>query len=213
MSSRPNARSRSMSFMSCAAFNPNFDFSPPLCAQRPAPSDDSLMRTPAVGVTPRSSAACEQHIQLAQLLEHDEHLVSELLAHQGEAHELLVLVAVADDDVLASTRSDASTACSSGFDPHSSPTPCALPNCDDLLDDVALLIDLDRIDGRVAAAVLELLDRAPANRSLSDSMRDCRMSEKRSSTGSATPCSSRSCARSNRSSARSGRSRSGRTTT
>src|SRR5204863_3775473 len=42
----------------------------------------------------------EQHIDLAQLLEHDEHLMAELLSHEGEAHELLILVAVADDEVI-----------------------------------------------------------------------------------------------------------------
>ena len=79
---------------------PNFDFSPPLCAQRPEPSDASLMRTPAVGSTPRAVRRLEQHVELAQLLEHDEDLVPELLAHEGQAHELLVLVAVADDEVV-----------------------------------------------------------------------------------------------------------------
>ena len=54
---------------------------------------------------------------------------------------------------------------------------------DDLLDDVSLLVDLDRVDGRVAAGVLELRGSADSKRSLSCSMRDRRMSEKRSSTG------------------------------
>ena len=42
----------------------------------------------------------EQHVELADLLEHDEHLVSELLPHEGQPHELMVLVAVADDEML-----------------------------------------------------------------------------------------------------------------
>jgi hypothetical protein len=46
----------------------------------------------------------EQHIHLAQLLEHDENLVSELLPHEGEPHELLVLVAVAHDQVIRVLR-------------------------------------------------------------------------------------------------------------
>ncbi len=40
-----------------------------------------------------------------------------------------------------------------------------LAELDDLLDDVALLVHLDRIDRRVAARVVELLDRAATKRS------------------------------------------------
>jgi hypothetical protein len=36
--------------MSCEADSPNLLFSPPVSDQRPAPVDDSLMRTPAVGL-------------------------------------------------------------------------------------------------------------------------------------------------------------------
>ncbi len=100
----------------------------------------------------------EQHVDLAELLDDDEHTVADLLPHEGEPHELVVLVAVADDDVLralghrehrlqlrlrAALQTDA----------------VRLAELDDLLDDVPLLIDLDRVDGRVPTAVLELLDR------------------------------------------------------
>ena len=51
-------------------------------------------------------------------------------------------------------------ACSSGLLPHSSPTPCGRAELDDLLDHVALLVDLDRVDGGVGALVAELLDGA-----------------------------------------------------
>ena len=100
----------------------------------------------------------EQHVDLAQLLDDDEHLVAELLAHEGEAHELLVLVAVADDQVIgvlgeAEDRLELRLAAALEADA------VRLAELDDLLDDVALLIDLDRIHGRVAAGVAELLAR------------------------------------------------------
>ena len=64
----------------------------------------------------------EQHLQLAELLQHDHHLVPQLLAHQRQAHELLVLVAVADDQVIAGLA-QAEHRLSSGLLPTSSPTP------------------------------------------------------------------------------------------
>ena len=161
------------------------------------------MRTPAVGVDAHLVGHLEQHVDLAQLLDHDEHLVAELLAHEGEAHELLVLVAVADDQVVgvlgeAEHRLQLRLAAALEADA------VRLAELDDLLDDVALLVDLDRIDRGVAAGRSRTPRSRVAKRSLSDSMRERRMSEKRSSSGSPTPCSSRSFASSNRSSSRSG---------
>src|SRR5512140_214022 len=39
----------------------------------------------------------KQNVHLAQLFQHDEDLVAELLSHEREAHELLVLIPVAHD--------------------------------------------------------------------------------------------------------------------
>ena len=111
---------------------------------------------PAVGVTPISSATCEQHVDLAQLLDHDEDLMAELLAHEGEAHELLVLVAVADDEMIG-VLGEAEHRLQLGLAAALEADAVRLAELDDLLDDVALLVDLDRVDGRVAAGVLELL--------------------------------------------------------
>src|SRR5690348_5838763 len=96
----------------------------------------------------------KQHIDLAQLLENDEHLMPELLAHEGEAHELFVLVAIAHDDVVGRLRQ--SEYClqfrlAAALEPDS----MGLPEFENLLDDVALLIHLDRIHRRVAAGVIE----------------------------------------------------------
>jgi hypothetical protein len=80
--------------------------------------------------------------------------VSELLAHQGETHELLVLVAVADDQVLArfaKTQHHLQFGFRSALEPHA----VRAAELDDLLDHVTLLIDLDRIDRGIAPAVLE----------------------------------------------------------
>ena len=100
----------------------------------------------------------KQHIDFAQLLDDDEDLMPELLAHEGEAHELLVLVAVADDHVVgvlgeAEHRLQLRLAAALEADA------VRLAELDDLLDDVPLLIDLDRIHRRVAAGVAELLAR------------------------------------------------------
>src|SRR5688572_20381070 len=46
----------------------------------------------------------EKDIHFAQLLEHDEDLMPERLTHEGKAHELLVLVPVADDHVIGVLR-------------------------------------------------------------------------------------------------------------
>ena len=101
----------------------------------------------------------QQHIELAFLLDDDEHFVAELLAHEGEAHELLVLVAVADDQVvrrLAEREHRLQLRLAAAFDADA----MRRAELHDLLDDVPLLIDLDRIDEGVLSLVLEFLDRA-----------------------------------------------------
>src|SRR5690606_7359073 len=100
----------------------------------------------------------EQCLDLARLLDDDQDLVPELLADQREAEVLLVLVAVADDEVVgplghrehrlqlrlaADLEADAVT----------------LAERDDLLEHVTLLVHLDRVDRRVASRVLEFVDR------------------------------------------------------
>ena len=153
----------------------------------------------------------QQHIELTFLLDDDEHLVAELLAHEGEAHELLVLVAVADDHVIrrfAEREHGLQLRLAAALDADA----VRRAELHDLLDDVALLIDLDRVHEGVRSLVLELLYRAIGRRRTSVSMRERRMSLKRRSTGRPTPCSPRSIAMLKRSSLRSGRARSGQTT-
>ncbi len=91
--------------------------------------------------------------QLGELLHHQVDPVAELLAHQCQAHVLAILVPVADDQrgavpgegqhgeqlrLAAGLQADAAAA--------------TLLGGEDLLDHPALLVDLDRVDGGVAAA-------------------------------------------------------------
>ena len=100
----------------------------------------------------------QQHIELRELLEHDEHAMPELLADQRQPHELVVLVAVADDQVvgLVGERDDRlQLRLRSAFEAHA----IRLAEFVNFLDDVPLLVDLDRKHGRVLARVAVLLDR------------------------------------------------------
>ena len=100
----------------------------------------------------------EQHVDLAELLDDDEDLVSQLLAHQGEAHELLVLVAVADDEMLRALG-QAEHRLQLGLGAALEADAVLGAELHDLLDDVPLLVDLDRVHGRVGSRVLVLADR------------------------------------------------------
>ena len=100
----------------------------------------------------------EQHVDLAQLLDDDEDLMAELLAHEREAHELFVLVAVADDQmvgVLGEPQHRLQLRLAAALEADA----VLRAEFDDLFDDVPLLVDLDRVDGRVAAVIRELLTR------------------------------------------------------
>ena len=160
------------------------------------------MRTPHVGPHAHLLGDLQQHVELAHLLDDDEHLVAEALAHEREAHELLVLVSVADDQVVGALA-QREHGLQLRLGPALEADARRLAELDDLLDDVPLLVDLDRVHGGVAAVVRELVD-GGAELRVQRLDPDRRMSEKRSSTGRVTPCASRSLASSNRSSARSG---------
>ena len=80
----------------------------------------------------------------------------EPLAHEGEAHELLVLVAVANDEMVGALR-QREHSLQLRLGPALEPDARRLAEGNDLLHHVALLVDLDRIDRGVAAVVLEFL--------------------------------------------------------
>src|SRR5260221_11828510 len=91
----------------------------------------------------------EQHVDLAQLLDDDEYLMSELLAHERQAHELVVLVPVADDEMLRALG-ETEHGLKLGVRAALEADAVLRAELDDLLDDVALLVDLDRVPDRLA---------------------------------------------------------------
>ena len=97
----------------------------------------------------------EQHVDFTQLLDDDEHLVTELLPHESEAHELLVLVAIAHDEVIG-VLGEREHRLKLGLAAALEANARVLSELDDFLDDVPLLIDLDRKYGRVLAGVFVL---------------------------------------------------------
>ncbi len=94
----------------------------------------------------------EQDVHLAQLLEHNEDLMPELLTHQGEAHELLVLVAVAHDHVI-SVLGESEYGLKLRLAPALQADASDFSKLDYLFDHVALLIHLDRVNRRVSALI------------------------------------------------------------
>jgi hypothetical protein len=99
----------------------------------------------------------EQHVQLVELLQDHDHRVPQLLAHESEAHELLVLVPVADDEmagVLVQAQHCLKLRLAAALETDT----MGSAEFDDLLHHVALLIDLDRIDGGIGPGVAEFLD-------------------------------------------------------
>ena len=110
-------------------------------------------------------------------------LQAHLLGVQGEVDELLVLVAVADEVGLGVVHvGEGGDQLRLASRPRGRSGSCS-PNCGDLLDDLPLLVDLDRIDAAVLAAVAGVLD-GLAERFVE--FRDARWSRsrKRRSTGS-----------------------------
>ena len=121
----------------------------------------------AAGREADADAEVRQHAELARALEHEvelaghfkhqHHPESHLLGVEGEVDELLVLVAVADDVGLGvvhvSQRGD-----QLGLGAGLETVVVLLAELRDLLDDLALLVDLDRIDAAVFALVALFLD-------------------------------------------------------
>ncbi len=133
-----------------------------LLAARLGPAAESLggELDPHAGRGPHAHLArdAEQRLHFRHLLEHDEHTVAQLLPHEREPHELLVLVAIAHDRVgriLAHREHDLEFRLAAAFEPDAH----RRAELDDLLHDVPLLIHLHRIHERVAAVVGEFLHR------------------------------------------------------
>ncbi len=129
-------------------------------ALRPSPvaGGTQLDADPRHGHDPEIIRGLQQHIDLAQLLDDDEDLVAQPLAHQRQPHELFILVAVAHDHVVRRVR-QRQHRLQLGLRTAFETDAVGLPGSHDLLDHVPLLVDLDRVHRGVAARVSELLDR------------------------------------------------------
>ena len=124
-------------------------------------------------------------VELGRLLDDEDDRLAHLRREQRGLDVLLVLVAVADDQrlvVLMDRHDREQLGLAAGLEAVVERAAVL----DDLLDDGAVLVDLDRVDAAVLAAVAVLADRA-VERAQSSSMRARRMSLKRSRIGSWMP--------------------------
>ena len=156
-SSMPSARSRSTAATISAVVRPNLERSPVDSTHLPAPLVDSRARTPMTGRMSSSRAGGQDGLQLAQAVHDDDHLAAQLLRQQRRLDVGLVLVAVAEDQrlgVLVQRQRDQQLRLGAGLDAQVE----GAAVLDQLLDHVALLVDLDRVDAAVAALVVVLGD-------------------------------------------------------
>src|SRR5262249_8822842 len=112
----------------------------------------------------------DDQLQLGELLDDGDDLFADLAGQHGHLDELVVLEAVADDRravLLAALAGATSRAAAVGQGQHREqlglaagldPEVVGLAEGEDLLDDLALLVDLDGVDADVTAPVLVLLD-------------------------------------------------------
>ena len=122
-------------------------------------------------------------LELGRLLDDEDDRPAQLGGHQRGLDVLLVLVAVADDErlfVVEHRHDGEQLRLGAGLQA----VVVRAAELDDLLDDVAVLVDLDRVDALVLAAVAVLGDRAV---NAFSSMRERRMSVNRISSGSPMP--------------------------
>src|SRR6185503_1168276 len=96
--------------------------------------------------------------QLGEALDDWDDVAAELSRQHGALDVLVVLEAVADDRALAAAVRDRQRRQQLGLAAHLEAEAEARPVAVDLVDDVPLLVDLDREDGVVAAAVAVLVD-------------------------------------------------------
>ena len=144
--------------MSSGTVRPNLAKSPDEPSHLPVPSRGELRAEPDHRLDAHLLPELEELRQLGELLDDDDDLAPELSAEEREAEELLVLVAVADRERLGvgvhpehheqlalRARLEAVVVRRAGVE--------------DLLDDLAHLVHLDRIHAEVARAVGHLRDR------------------------------------------------------
>ena len=157
-SSMSTPRSRSTARTSSSAERPNFEWSPEDSTQRPAPTVESRERRPICGRMPRSAAhlmtrssSWKRSITMIGVR-------PEALGEQRRLDVGAVLVAVADEQRVGRVEQrqrDQQLGLAARLEADAE----GRAELDDLLDDVGLLVDLDREHAAPAAAVLVLGDR------------------------------------------------------
>ena len=152
----PRDFSSSSPRMISVTVRPNFERKPPDDCQRPLPRAASFTRMPICGRTPIFSAASRMSPSSVYFSTTGMMLRPILLGQHRRLDELGVLEAVADDRrVVVGERHDGQQLrLRAGLEAEL----VRLAEVEHLFDDLALLVDLDRVDAAVAALVLVLGD-------------------------------------------------------
>ncbi len=157
-SSIPTARSFSTADTISAVVSPNLERSPVDSTHLPAPLVVSRARTPITGRRSSSAAAARMVSSSPTAVHRDDDAPAQLLGEERRLDEGAVLVPVAEDErlgVLLEGEGDEQLRLGARLDPQVV-GPAVLHQ---LLDDVALLVDLDRVDPAEGALVVVLRDR------------------------------------------------------
>ena len=141
-----------------AVVRPNFERSPADSIHLPAPFGRETGAYAEHRPDLELAGAGEDGLELAHAIHDDDDLAAELLRQHGGLDVGAVFVAVAEDQrlgVVLQRQRDQQLGLGAGLDAEVR-RPAVL---DQLLDDVTLLVDLDRVDAAVGALVLVLDDR------------------------------------------------------
>ena len=165
---------------------PNFERSPPEASQWPAPRVDRRERMPMRGRTPMRWRDLLDERQLRGLLDHQDDVAAELRGEERRLDVLLVLVAVADDQRLfvLEHRHDGEQL---GLGARLEAVVVRPAVLDQALDEVAVLVHLDRDRPRGSRPCSRTREMARPNASLSSTTRALMISEKRISSGRPMP--------------------------
>ena len=182
----PRARSFSTAATISAVVSPNLERSPVHSTHLPAPfvreARPHADHRPQVEI----AGGGEDRVELAQAVHGDDDPAAELLGEERRLDERAVLVAVAEDEglgVLLEGEGHQQLRLRARLDPEVE-GPAVLHQ---LLDDVALLVDLDRVDAAVGCPCSRS-PRSPAGRRRRAARRGVRrMSEKRMRSGRLSP--------------------------
>ena len=149
---------------------PNLERKPALDFHRPAPRVASLTRTPIDRPDVQLLAVADDRLQLGELLDDRDDLLADLAGEHRHLDELVVLEAVADDRRVrrfGQGEHGQQLGLGAGLEPEM----VRLAEVEDLLDDVPLLVHLDRVDAAITALVVVLADgRAEGVVDLADAM-------------------------------------------